>query len=92
MSKLVDVNKDFKVVFLGKCLGVGLRPRGGMGLTDDQHVCFHILVEDDGGWFDKAGGGISTYWLPELIQKLNTAQIWLEENATKYQYGYVFRE
>jgi hypothetical protein len=67
----------FEKVFLGQCMGVGLDRRG----VDDPHVCFALLVEDDGNWFAQGESHSSSFWLPELIEVLQEAHAWLEKHG-----------
>mgnify|MGYP000982489193 CR=1 FL=1 len=89
MSKVADLGQYTKT-FLGKCFGIGLRMRG----SRDKHVWFDILVEDDGTWFIPSSGS-SSYWMPELIQKLQEAHEWVEiycepDIYDKQQFGWKF--
>lgn len=76
-----------KHLFLGECIGVALTPRG----ENDNHICIHILGEDDGQW--SSGNDFSSYWMDELKQAVDRAIKWMEENADKDPdgYGYKFR-
>lgn len=66
----------YEKTFLGGCFGVGLYKRG----PNDPHVCFIVLVEDDGNWFENKNGG-SSFWLKDLQEQLNDAIIWIEQNC-----------
>ena len=75
-------------IFLGDCCGVRLVWRG----QNDPHVCFEILGEDDGHWFIKHDYS-SSYWLPDLMKALKTAEKWMKANCkphiySGHQYGY----
>ena len=80
-------NKNI-VEFKGKCKGIGLRKRG----IDDPHIEVVLLVEDDEIWHET--GSFSSYWVDELIEKLQEAKKYIETkepdvyNGT--QYGYKF--
>lgn len=89
MSKMVNVEKDFAQVFLGRCKGVGIRPRNAYG---DTHAMFVILTEDDGWWYEGEDGTASAYWMPELIEQLQKAKEWLDQNATEYSYGWLLKQ
>jgi hypothetical protein len=54
--------------FLGECMGIRLVPRG----EKDNHVMLVLMVEDDGNWHEE--DSFSSYWLPELMEMLQTAQ------------------
>ena len=71
----------------GDAKGVVIYRRG----IDDSHLCVKILVEDDGSWFETAGG-FSTYWLPDLYRVLVEAQEWLDANAIEGEWGYDLNE
>jgi hypothetical protein len=51
MKLIKDYKTEIEVpdehLFLGRCKGVALVPRG----KDDPHVCIYICTEDDGNWF-----------------------------------------
>jgi len=86
--------KPFEQMFLGHVAGVVLRPRR----SNDNHVSFEIIAEDDLHWFPaKSGSGIaSSYWLEEYITVLDAAKTWCEENCDPdiyhgRQYGWKFR-
>lgn len=79
----------FKQSFLGQCKGVGLFPRGS---NNDNHVCFAILTEDDGNWFQSDKGSTSSFWLPELIIQLQAAEKWCQDNCTRDKWGYYFKD
>lgn len=83
---LVDLN-SFRQVFKGSCYAVALVPRYEAG--DDLHICFQILVEDDGNWYESPGIG-SSYWAPELIEQLKQAQEWMQKNAIPHEGGFAF--
>ena len=73
-----------KQVFKRNCFGVILSARG----KDDPHVCFTIIVEDDGNWFVSKNGQSSSFWLPELIGVLAEVDDWLADNCTKESGGF----
>lgn len=63
--------------FSGNCMGVDLSEDGSM---------FTLCVEDDESWFAKET--VNTFWLRELIEKLQEAERYLQENYEKHQWGY----
>ena len=67
---------DTLAEFLGSCFGVILTRRG----REDPHICFQIVVEDDGNWFVSENGGDS-YWLAELHEQMGRAIEWCKNNA-----------
>ncbi len=74
-------------VFLRTCCGIVLRQRG----TDDLHVVFGHLTEDDGNWFLSHGGG-SSYWIDEQIEVLMAALAWMQAHCERDGvYGYRFK-
>ena len=78
----------FDRTFKGGCIGVALSERG----KDDPHVMINVLVGDDTNWFTKAC--VSSFWLDEMIEMLETAR----EHLKKHQepdpdgYGYQFKK
>jgi hypothetical protein len=66
-------------LFLADCMGVGLQKQG----DNDKHICFKILVEDDGSWFIQKGTPLSSFWLPELQRQLKAAEDWIRNNCVK---------
>jgi len=92
-SKYSDVPIKYEQAFLGKCFGVILKKREAR----DPHVCFMVIVEDDGNWLVSENGGSSS-WFPDLIQQLTIAHEWCKENCDPdiskdngRQYGWRFR-
>ena len=83
-----------KNLILGNCHGVAFVPRG----PGDQHICMLMLTEDDEQWFLSQDGDMgSPSWLPDWIEVLERAKIWLEVNGTPdihngRQYGYLFKD
>ena len=88
---MMQINDQyFEQTFLGELIGIGLFKRG----ENDNHVCFQILVEDDGAWYPFNMGrshGVASGWLPELLNQLKYAEQWMEENCKKEGKGYSFR-
>ena len=65
----------------GECVGVRLTQRN----TDDPHIMFTLLVEDDGNWFplssddpleggSRYGGDFSSHWIDETLDMLKAAK------------------
>jgi hypothetical protein len=79
---LHDHKKIIKV-FKGSCIGVVLEHREDWENPNDPHVCFFLIVEDDGNWFESSTGIASSYWLPETIEQLNLALEWMQEYCHK---------
>lgn len=77
----------FEKVFLGKCMGVGLRRRG----ENDPHVMVTLLTEDDESWFVSSGNN-SSYWLPELLEVLAEARDWMDKHCEKGKWGWAFKK
>lgn len=83
-----------RAYILGDCYGVMLRPRG----INDLHVCFTILVEDDGYWYIKKNTGGSSHWLSDLRTQLFNAEEWYKQftlpdiGKDGIQYGYRFKQ
>jgi hypothetical protein len=59
--------------FLGDCIGVRLTPRG----PSDKHAMVALLVEDDGRW-NETHFRVSSHWLDETIEQLQTARRFLD--------------
>lgn len=70
------------ITFKGDCMGVSIESRG----VGDLHACIAVLIEDDEEWFEKLS--VSSCWLPELIEKLQDAQRYLEQSADKEEDGF----
>ncbi len=69
----------------GDCHGVNLTHRG----PKDTHALVNVFCEDDGTWNKEMT--FSSYWLPELIAVLVTAQKRLEANGVKDGKGNGYR-
>jgi hypothetical protein len=87
-----------RAYILGDCYGIMLHPRG----VNDLHVCFAILVEDDGFWYFNENGGGSSFWLSDLRAQVFRAEEWckqyalpdnarMESDRADIQYGYKFK-
>lgn len=82
---------QFRVVFLGSCLGIGLKERG----PNDPHVLIQILVGadlvgDDENWFTLESS-FSSFWLPDLEDQLTEAKAWIEQHCTYQPGGWIFK-
>lgn len=87
-----EIFNNYVVVFIGKCHGVGLKPRG----IGDSHIIVDILHEDDENWF-LSENGFSSYWMVEFIDLLLIAEKWMIQNAIEEKplnkaSGYKFRK
>ena len=76
-------HKNIIKVFKGDCHGVVLEKRGDW----DSHVCFFIIIEDDGNWFESKTGSSSSYWIDDTIEQLQIAREWMNENCFKPKNG-----
>lgn len=76
------------IEFKGSCKGVRLEKRG----SNDNHIQVVLLTEDDENWFD--GERFSSYWIDEMIEKLQDAKRYIETQEPDIyngrQYGYRF--
>lgn len=70
-------------LFLGECVGVRLVTRGPI----DNHICFEILVEDDGMW-GKSSSFASSYWIPELMEVMQEVYSYLQNEQVRDQTGF----
>ena len=73
--------------FKGSCAGVVIYRRS----TNESHLCFIPICEDDGNWF-VAKHGWSTYWLDELYNQMDQAYHWLENNCKMMGRAYHLKE
>lgn len=73
-----------KVVFAGECFAVTVDERNSA--DGDDHLMFHIWVEDDENWFCKLSA--SSFWLKELLSNLGAAELWMSAHAVQGQWGY----
>lgn len=72
---------DTLAEFLGQCFGVILTER-----REDGHVCFSIVVEDDGNWFYSKSPESSSFWLTELHEQMGHALEWCKNHADPDMY------
>ena len=87
-----EIFKDYKVLFIGECHGIGLKPRG----AGDEHIVVDILHEDDENWF-LSEAGFSSSWMEEFIDLVVVAQNWMKKHAVQDKvgrrvYGYKFKK
>ncbi len=80
----------FEVAFLGAHKGVALCRRGA-GRAHGEPITFQILSELNGDWITSGEGCTSSFWLPDLIEQLMVAHMWLKDNAVKVQHGWIFK-
>jgi len=78
--------------FKGNCIGVLLKERGG---AIDRHICFSLLIEDDGEWRE-TDFSVSSSWIDETIEMLQAARSHMKDHASpdvvdRRQYGYRFK-
>lgn len=85
-GKYREIDAPDEHLFLGVCLGIALVPRG----SNDNHICFKLLAEDDGNW-GVLSSWPSSFWLSDLQNELVAAQKWMEDNAEKEKFGYRFK-
>lgn len=76
--------------FKGQCTGVVLENRKDWENPNDPHVCFFLIVEDDGNWFESKTGHTSSYWIDDTIEQLQIARDWMNEYCRKIQHGWEF--
>jgi len=90
VGALVDVYEEdiyaVRQVFKRNCFGVVLSER----TSDDPHVCFTIIVEDDGNWFVNGKDAASAVWVGELHELLGEANRWMVEHCKKDVGGWRF--
>lgn len=62
-------------LFLGDVCGVRLVLSGVK--SNEKHICFQILGEDDGYWFVRGDDHcISSYWIKDMHEVINAAYSW----------------
>jgi hypothetical protein len=82
-----DAIKPFDVMFLGNVVGVVLRKRG----VNDRHICFEIIMEDDGNWFPYSGDDSSSVWFDDYLRVLSEAKAWCERKTVVDSGGFGWR-
>ena len=78
------------IEFKGECIGIRLVQRG----DKDRHICFQLLIEDDGYWYEMSEHSQpSSYWISDLQNVLKKANAWIKKNCDKDEcgYGYNFK-
>lgn len=76
---------NFDVIFLGDCMGIGLSQR-----SNDEHILFTILHEDDGHWFPSLNPA-SSFWINDLKEVIDAVVIYLNNWANRGEYGWTFK-
>lgn len=66
-DETITISEPIYAAFLGDCFGVVLTKRG----PNDPHVCFTIIVEDDGTWAERSES--SFYWMKDLQDVLKAS-------------------
>jgi len=77
------------IVILGESHGARLAQRG----VNDLHICIHLLVEDDGKWYEECAD-FSSYWLQDIIELMNQVKTELNSNPgieRDGEYGWRFK-
>jgi len=67
------------IKFEGTAHRICLRPRNRK--DGDMHIAVEIDCEDDDNWFNKSS--FSSFWIDELIQLLQTAKNYMENNHNR---------
>ena len=78
-----DEIKNVVHVIKGDCVGIALFQRG----KNDSHICWQLLVEDDGSWYVSEYGH-SSFYIPDLEGVISKMQDWLKKNAVFEKYGW----
>jgi hypothetical protein len=77
------------VEFKGKCKGVRLIKRS----TDDSHISFQLMTEDDENWIIDESSRTSSYWIDELIAVLTQARAFMQTQVPEENgFGFKFKE
>jgi hypothetical protein len=82
------VYPDYIKTIVGGQFAIGFKYRNGYrrDLTEDKHISFDILSEDDGNWFIQSGA--SSFWLNDLKKIIDEAVDHAEKNFPKTKWGY----
>lgn len=88
MDMFLHDHKNIIKVFKGDCHGVVLEKRKDWENPNDPHVCFFLIVEDDGNWFESKTGVSSSAWIDDVIEQLQIARNWMNEYCTMADYGW----
>jgi hypothetical protein len=72
---------------LGECIGLRFKDRG------DGGILIQLLIEDDENWYEK-DFIIHSYWIKDLKEVIELAEVKLEQQANKDSdgWGYTFRD
>jgi hypothetical protein len=73
----IAISEPIYAMFLGDCFGVVLTKRG----PEDPHVCFTIVVEDDGTWAERSRS--SFYWMNDLQDVLKASMKFVKKFCIK---------
>jgi hypothetical protein len=88
MDMFLHNHKNIIKVFKGSCIGVVLEKREDWENPNDPHICFFIIHEDDGNWFESKTGHTSSSWIDDMIKQLQLARAWMDEFCTMSNYGW----
>lgn len=72
----IDGNDNHEKSYKGDCMGVGLDRRG----DKDNHIMLTLMIGDDGNWHDR-DFQVDSYWIDELIEKLEDAKSYMERKC-----------
>lgn len=75
-NRYPNLTEEFQRIFLGSCVGIGLRKRG----PADDHIVFQLLVGDDGNWFYLTSA-LSSHYVDELRDLLREVMNFLETSC-----------
>jgi hypothetical protein len=75
---------NFEVIFLGELFGIGLSKR-----SQDEHIMFTILHEDDEHWFTSVNP-CDSFWINDLQEVIEEVKKYLNLWAEVDEYGYRF--
>lgn len=97
-ESMSDKIKPYEKAFFGGITGILLRKRG----SNDPHIIFEIIYEDDGYWFaarESHNNSTSSSWFSDYLLVLTEAIKWCEKNCdpdiveeSGIQYGWKFRD
>lgn len=90
MDMFLHDHKKIIKIFKGDCTGVVLEHRKDWENPNDIHVCFFLIVEDDGDWFESKTGTASSYWIDDMIEQLQCARDWMNECCTRTKHGWEY--
>jgi hypothetical protein len=74
-----DFKNTYVRTFKGSCYGIGISLRG----TNDPHVVFTLLFEDDEHWWDEPTHPIifSSFWKDDIPHVIELANRWCENSC-----------